>query len=94
MKRIPLITITPTIKVQILHVMACWKALWNSDPPKKFQKIQLQIDIMVVCPKSLNSIYGTHSPLGVNKVKRFKIHHMLNPFLLQICSYGKRETLL
>jgi hypothetical protein len=33
---------------------------------KKFQKIQLQIGIVVVYPKSLNSIYGIHSPLGVN----------------------------
>jgi hypothetical protein len=32
---------------------------------KKFQKIQLQIGIVVVCLKSLNSIYGTHNPLGV-----------------------------
>jgi hypothetical protein len=40
MKRIPLITIIPTIKVQILGI--------------------------VVCQKSLNSIYGTHSPLGIN----------------------------
>jgi hypothetical protein len=58
MKRIPLITITPTKKVQILRVMACWKSLWISHPPKKFQKIQLQIRIIVVCPKSLNSIYN------------------------------------
>jgi hypothetical protein len=27
MKRIPLITMIPTIKVQVLRVMACWKAL-------------------------------------------------------------------
>jgi hypothetical protein len=66
MKIILLITITRIIKVQILRVMACWKALRNSHPPKKFQKIQLQIGIVVVCPKSQNSIYGTHGPLGVN----------------------------
>jgi hypothetical protein len=64
-KIIPLITITPTIKVQILPVMACWKALGISHPPIKFQEIQLQIRIVVVCPKSPNSIHGIHSPLGV-----------------------------
>jgi hypothetical protein len=72
MKRIPLITITPTIKVQILRVMACWKALWISHLLKKFQKIQWQIGIVVVCPKSLNSIYGSHGTLGVQiKIKFF-----------------------
>jgi hypothetical protein len=45
--------------------MACWKALWISHPPKKFQKIQLQIGIVIAYPKSLNSIYGTHNPLEV-----------------------------
>jgi hypothetical protein len=23
---------------------------------------------VAVCPKSLNSIYGTHSPLGINEI--------------------------
>jgi hypothetical protein len=41
MKRFPLITITPTIKVQILRVMACWKTLWISHPPKKNSKIPI-----------------------------------------------------
>jgi hypothetical protein len=58
--------ITFAKSVRILRVMACYKALLISHPPKQFQKIQLQIGILVVCPKSLNSIYGTHSPLGVN----------------------------
>ena len=49
-----------------LRIMTCWKALCIFHPPKKFQKIHLKIGIVVVCPKSLNSIYGTHSPLGVN----------------------------
>jgi hypothetical protein len=66
MKRIPLITITPTIKVQILRAMACLKALSNPHVPKKFQKIHLQIGIIAVCLDPPNSIYGSHSPLGVN----------------------------
>jgi hypothetical protein len=66
MKRIPLITITPTIKVQFLRAMACLKALSISHLPKKFQKIHLQIGITAVCPDSLNSIYESHGPLGVN----------------------------
>jgi hypothetical protein len=65
MKRIPLITITPTIKVQILRAMACLKALTNPHLPKKFQKIHLQIGITAVCPDPPNSIYGSHGPLGI-----------------------------
>jgi hypothetical protein len=57
--------ITFAKSVKILPVMACWKALRISHPPKKFQKIQLQIGIVVMCPKSQNPIYGTHSPLGI-----------------------------
>jgi hypothetical protein len=67
MKRIPLITITPTIKVQILREMACLKALSNPHLPKKFQKIHLQIGIIAMCPNPPNSIYGSHGPLGVKK---------------------------
>ena len=37
---------------------------------KKFFKIQLQIGIVIVCPKSLNSIYGTHNPLGVKHFQK------------------------
>jgi hypothetical protein len=37
----------------------------NFPSTKKVSKIQLQIGIVIACPKSLNSIYGTHSPLGV-----------------------------
>jgi hypothetical protein len=55
--------------VRILHVMANWKALWISHLPKKFQKIQLQIGIVAACPKSINSIYGTHSPLGIKRLR-------------------------
>jgi hypothetical protein len=35
-------------------------------------KLQLQIGIEIVCPKSLNSIYGTHSPLEVKEISRNK----------------------
>src|SRR5450759_2453289 len=65
MKRISLITITPTIKVQILRAMAGLKALSNPHLPKKFQKIHIQIGITTVCPEPPNSIYGSHGPLGV-----------------------------
>ena len=84
MKRIPLTTITSTIKVQILHVMACWKALWISHLPKKFQKIQWQIGIVDVCPKSLNSIYGSHGPLGV-KIQFWEV--VINAFgsIFHVC---------
>jgi hypothetical protein len=42
------------------------KALSIFHLPRKFQKIQLQIGIVVVYPKSQKSIYGTHNSLGVN----------------------------
>jgi hypothetical protein len=37
----------------------------NFPSTQKFKKIQLQIGIIIVCPRSLNSIYGSHSLLGV-----------------------------
>ena len=49
MKKIPLITITPTIKVQILRAMALLKALSIPHLPKKFQKLHLQIGITTMC---------------------------------------------
>jgi hypothetical protein len=33
--------------------------------PQKFSKNPKFIAFIVACPKSLNSIYGTHRPLGV-----------------------------
>jgi hypothetical protein len=53
-----------------------FKSPLNFPSTKKIQKIQLQIGIMVVCPKSLNSIYGTHNPLGVNTLEESKIVFM------------------
>jgi hypothetical protein len=50
---------------RILCVMPCWKALRISHPLEKFKKIQLQIEIVGACQKSLNSIYGINSLLGV-----------------------------
>jgi hypothetical protein len=35
---------------------------------KKFQKIQKFIALTAACPKSLNPIYGTHRPLGINEI--------------------------
>jgi hypothetical protein len=37
----------------------------NFPSTKKVSKNPHQIGITVVCPKSQNSIYGTHNPLGV-----------------------------
>jgi hypothetical protein len=37
----------------------------NFPSTKKVSKIQLQIRIVVPCPKSQNSIYETYNPLGV-----------------------------
>jgi hypothetical protein len=57
--------ITYAKSVKILCIMACWERPLNFPSTKKFQKIQLQIGIVVACPKSLNSIYGIHGPLGI-----------------------------
>jgi hypothetical protein len=39
----------------------------NFPSTKNISKIQLQIGIVVALPTPLNSMYGTHSPLGVKK---------------------------
>jgi hypothetical protein len=36
--------------------------------PQKVSKIQKFIAFTAACPESLNSIYGTHGPLGVKVV--------------------------
>ena len=64
-----LITIMPTIKVQILRTMAYWKALANPHRPKKFQRIHVQIGITAVCPDPFNPTYGTSSPVGIKTVQ-------------------------
>ena len=76
--------ITFAKSVRILRVMACWKALWISHPPKKFQNI----GIVVACPKSLNSIYGTHSLLGVKCIRDVK------PFLSFVLKLRRMNTTL
>jgi hypothetical protein len=78
MKRIPLITITPTIKVQILrslaswkalqilHSLASWKALLIPYLHKKIQKINIHHHLIPSCPKQQWPKFGHCSPLGVN----------------------------
>jgi hypothetical protein len=58
-----LITFEPW--VQTLCVASHWKATIHIYNLKKFQKIQKIIAFTAACPKSLNSIYGTHWPLEV-----------------------------
>jgi hypothetical protein len=40
-------------------------AYYEAHLHKKFQKIKKIIAFTATCPKSQNSIYGIHSPLGV-----------------------------
>jgi hypothetical protein len=49
----------------MLCVASHWKATIHIYNLKKFQKFQKFIAFTVACPKSLNSIYGPHRPLGV-----------------------------
>ena len=58
--------------VQTLCVASHWKATIHIYSLKKFQKIQKFIAFTTACLKSLNSIYGTHKPLGV-KVTSFVV---------------------
>jgi hypothetical protein len=53
----------------MLHVVFHWKATILIYNLKKFQKIQKFIAFTGAYPKSLNSIYGTPKPLGVNTRK-------------------------
>jgi hypothetical protein len=66
MKRILLITITPTIKVQILRSLASWKALLIPYIHKKFQKISIHHHLKPSCPKQQWPKFGHCGPLGVN----------------------------
>jgi hypothetical protein len=64
----------PHFKKENENIITCAKSAFdgllesplNFPSIQKVSKIQLQIGIVVACPKSLNSIYGSHSPLGVN----------------------------
>jgi hypothetical protein len=49
----------------MLCVASYWNATIHIYSLKQFQKIQKIIAFTTAYPKSLNSIYGTHRPLGV-----------------------------
>jgi hypothetical protein len=72
MKRIPLITITPTIKVQILHSLASWKALLIPYLHKKIQKISIHHHLKPRCPKQQWPKFGHCSSLGVKNLITFE----------------------
>jgi hypothetical protein len=75
MKRIPPITITPTIKVQILLSLASWKALLIPYLPQNFQKIISHLLITRTCPKQQRPFFGHQRALGVilhSKVVKLK----------------------
>jgi hypothetical protein len=65
MKRIPLITITPTIKVQILRSLPSWKALLIPYLHKKFQKISIDHHLKPSCLKQQWPKFAHCDPLGV-----------------------------
>jgi hypothetical protein len=65
MKIIPLITITPTIKVQILRSLASWKALLIPCLHKKIQKISIHHHLKPSCPKQQWPKFGHCGSLGV-----------------------------
>jgi hypothetical protein len=52
-------------KCQNLAYDGLLESTLNFPSIEKVKKIQLQIGIVVACPKSLNSIYGIHGPLGI-----------------------------
>jgi hypothetical protein len=68
MKKIPLITITPTIKVQIFCSLTSWKALLIPYLHKKIQKISIHHHLIPSCPKQQWPKFGHCGPLGV-KIK-------------------------
>jgi hypothetical protein len=70
--------ITYAKSIKILRVMACWKAVWIFSSTKKVSKIQLQIEAIVACLKSLNSIYRIHSLLRVKKHMRQNMDRIWN----------------
>jgi hypothetical protein len=64
----------------MLRVASHWKATIHIYNLKKFQKVQKFIAFTVACPKSLNSTYGTHGPLGVKR--RLEIILTFTDFLI------------
>jgi hypothetical protein len=73
MKRIPQITITPTIKVQIVRSLASWKALLIPYLHKKIQKISIYHHLKPSYPKQQWPKFGRYGPLGVNVVFKVQI---------------------
>jgi hypothetical protein len=57
----------------MLCVASHWKATVHMYSLKKFQKIQKVFAFTTACPKSLNSIYGNHRPLGVKSYFKFVV---------------------
>jgi hypothetical protein len=55
--------------VQKLRNLYYCEAYYEAHLHKKCQKIPKFIAFIATCPKSQNSIYGTHSPLGVKEGK-------------------------
>jgi hypothetical protein len=80
MKRILLITITPTIKVQILRSLASWKALLIPYLYNFFQKINIHHHLKPSCPKQQWPKFGHCGPLGV-KHYILKLHQTLQILL-------------
>jgi hypothetical protein len=80
MKRIPLITITPTIKVQILCSLASWKALLISYLHKKIQKINIHHHLIPSCPKQQWQKFGHFSLLGA-KGQQSKNNALQNTYM-------------
>jgi hypothetical protein len=66
MKRIPIIIIIPTIKVQILHSLALYKVLLIPYLPLNFPKIISHFHIIATCPKQQWPFFGQQRALGVN----------------------------
>jgi hypothetical protein len=83
-----LITITPTIKVQILRSLASWKALLIPYLHKKIQKITIHHHLIPSCPKQQWPKYGHCGPLGVNVQYLFKKNLSIMHYpIYALCSF-------
>jgi hypothetical protein len=72
-KRILLIAITPTIKVQILRSLASWNALLISYLRNFYKKISIHHHLKPSCPKQQWPKFGHYGLLGVNSLLTIKI---------------------
>jgi hypothetical protein len=77
-----LITFEPWVKT--LCVTSHWKATIHIYNLKKIQKIQKFIAFTVAYPKSQNSMYGTHKPLGLRDTNAFEC--LCSMYVWYICS--------